>query len=137
MAYCLYDIKIDMKKENKDILIIDQDTITGKKYQLMFQRLGFTAETCSGLSVAVQKMKSRKFNCVIIDVDLPEMKGYNAIKLVRILDPQVKIIVTASNNTKELETKVREQNVFFYYIKSFEIEELKMAVYNALKINVV
>lgn len=126
-----------MKQENKDILIIDRDTITGKKYQLMFQKLGFTANTCSGLSVAVQKIKKCRFNCIIIDVDLPEMKGYNAIKLLRMLDSTVKIIVTASNNTKELETKIREQNVFFYYIKSFEIDELKMAVCNALKINIV
>lgn len=121
-----------MQKDYKDILIIDRDTITGKKYQLMFRQLGFAADTCSGLSVAVKKMKSNRFNCVIIDVDLPEMEEYNAIKLVKMLDSKVNIIVTASENTKELEAKVREQNIFYYYIKSFGINELKQVVSNAL-----
>ncbi|MFO7891842.1 MAG: response regulator [bacterium] len=126
-----------MHKNNKDILIIDRDTITGKKYQLMFQQLGFAADTCSGLSIAVQKMKASRFNCIIMDVDLPEMKGCNAIRLVKMLDSKANIIITASENTKELEARVREHNIFYYYIKSFGINELKQAVCNAIKINIV
>lgn len=121
-----------MKKNIKDILIIDQNKKMEKKYKLMLKQEGFTVDNCTGLSEAVRKLKITRFGCIIMDVDLPEMKGYNAIRIVRKLDLSVKIIVTASVNTRELETKVREQDIFYYYIKSFEPNELKLAVRNAL-----
>jgi hypothetical protein len=39
--------------------------------------------------------------------------------------------MTTKKNTKRLEAKVREQNIFFYFIKSFGKEELKLAIRNA------
>ena len=60
------------------------------------------------------------------------MKGYEAVAIIKKIDPHLKIILTSKENSKELETKVREQNIFFYFIKSFEKEELKLAIHNAL-----
>ncbi len=125
-------LKNEMRKNYKDILIIDPNKNIAKNYQLMFKDLDFTVDICSGLSRAVQKMKANWFTCIIMDVDLPEMKGYKAIKIIKMLNSRVKIIVTATKNTRDLETKIREQNIFYYYLKSFEIDELKQAVCNAL-----
>ena len=66
-----------------------------------------------------------------MDVNLPEMKGYEAISIIKNIDPEIKIIMTTKKNTKRLEAKVREQDIFFYFIKSFEKEELKLAIHNA------
>ena len=66
-----------------------------------------------------------------MDVDIPEMKGYEAVSILKNLDPQIKIIMTTKKNTKKLEAKVREQDIFYYFIKSFDKEELKMAIHNA------
>ena len=121
-----------MRKNYKDILIIDPNKNIAENYQLMFKDLDFTVDICSSLSRAVQKMKANWFTCIIMDVDLPEMKGYQAIKIIKMLNSRVKIIVTATQNTRDLETKIREQNIFYYYLKSFEIDELKQAVCNAI-----
>jgi len=43
------------------------------------------------------------------------------------------VILTARANTKELEAKVRAQDIFYYYIKSFKGEELLMAVNNLFR----
>ncbi|MDH5705926.1 MAG: response regulator, partial [Candidatus Aminicenantes bacterium] len=71
------------------------------------------------------------FNCLIMDVNLPEMKGYEAVSIIKSIDPKIKIIMTTKKNTKSLEAKVREQDIFFYFIKSFGKEELKLAIHNA------
>jgi hypothetical protein len=39
--------------------------------------------------------------------------------------------MTTQKNTRELEAKVREQDIFFYFIKSFGKDELKLAIHNA------
>jgi len=64
-------------------------------------------------------------------VDLPEMKGYEAVSILKNIHPQIKIIMTTTKNSRELEAKVREQDIFFYFIKSFGRDELKLAIQNA------
>jgi len=66
-----------------------------------------------------------------MDVDLPEIKGYDAVSILKGIDPAIKVIMTTKKNTKMLEAKVREQDIFFYFIKTFGKEELKLAINNA------
>jgi DNA-binding NarL/FixJ family response regulator len=68
-----------------------------------------------------------------MDVDLPEMKGYEAVSIIKNIAPDIKIIMTTKKNTKRLEAKVREQDIFFYFIKSFDKEELKLAINDTFK----
>ena len=68
-----------------------------------------------------------------MDVNLPEMKGYLAVSILKAIDPKLQIIMTASENTKELEANVRKQDIFYYYIKSFDSKELKEAVWDVFK----
>lgn len=91
----------------------------------------FDVETGEGLQDAIKKISESCYDCLIMDVDLPEMKGYEAVSIVKEIDPRIKIIMTTKKNTKSLEAKVREQDIFFYFIKSFGKEELKLAIRNA------
>jgi DNA-binding NtrC family response regulator len=91
----------------------------------------FSVETGKGLADAVEKIRRGYFDCLIMDVKLPEMKGYEAVPIIKSIDPKIKVIMTTKKNTKSLEAKVREQDIFFYFIKSFSKEELKLAINNA------
>ena len=70
---------------------------------------------------------------MVVDVDLPEMKGYEAVPILKAIQPRAKVIMTARSNSKELESKVRRQDVFYYHIKSFNASELASAVSGALR----
>ena len=91
----------------------------------------FYVETGRGIKDAVKKISEGHFGCLIMDIELPEMKGYEAVPILKSIDPQIKIIMTTKKNTKSLEAKVRKQEIFFYFIKSFDKEELKLAINNA------
>ena len=80
------------------------------------------------LAEAIPLLRDERFDCAIIDMDLPETKGFEAVKIVRALSPHLPIITTVESNSKQLEEKVRGQNVFYYHIKSFDLQELKWAV---------
>ncbi|MCJ7679437.1 MAG: response regulator, partial [Candidatus Aminicenantes bacterium] len=57
-------------------------------------------------------------------------KGYEAVGILKNMDPDIKVIMMTQKNTKKLEAKVREQDIFFYFIKSFGKEELILAINN-------
>ena len=122
-----------MKIDRKRVLIVDPDTGLAHQLLRLFAEDDFDFEITGNIAVAAERAKNVKFDCVIMDVELPDMKGYDAVSILKTIDPKLQIIITAADNTLELEAKVRKQDIFYYYIKSFDPEELKEAVRDALK----
>jgi len=116
--------------ENR-ILIIDPDAKEREDISMFLKKENYFVETGKGLTDAIKKISEGGFSCLVMDVDLPEMKGYEAVPILKNIDPKIKVIMTTKKNTKRLEAKVREQDIFFYFIKSFGKEELKLAINNA------
>jgi len=117
----------------KRILVIDPDSKERKDLALFFKNQDYYVETGRGLPDAIRRISDGNFNCLIMDVNLPEMKGYEAVPIIKNIDPKIKVIMTTKKNTKKLEAKVREQDIFFYFIKSFGKDELRLAINNAFK----
>lgn len=122
-----------MAEGSKRILIVDPDTKMRQELTAVLSGEGYEVETSGGLTEAVERIKNVKFDCIVMDVKLPEIKGYEAVPILKAIDPHTRIIMTAAKNTKRLEAKVRGQDIFYYYIKSFGREELKSAVKDAFK----
>jgi len=117
-----------MNIEHKRILIVDPDSKATQELSSLFANQGYDVETSECLIKAAERLNDVKFDCVIIDVNLPEMEGFKAAPILKAIDPQVRIIMTSAKNTMDLEEKVREQDIFYYHIKSFDSEELQEAV---------
>lgn len=115
----------------KRILVIDPNAKVRKDLGMFLKKEKYYVETGRSLTEAIRKISQGYFDCLILDVDLPEMKGYEAVAILKNLDPKIKIIMTTGKNTRRLEAKVREQDIFFYFIKSFGKDELKLAIKNA------
>jgi DNA-binding NtrC family response regulator len=120
-----------MAESEKRVLIIDPDPKARKDLANFLVSERYYVESGRSLSEAIKKISQGGFNCLILDVDLPEMRGYEAVSVLKNLDPRLKIIMTTKRNSKRLEAKVREQDIFFYFIKSFGKEELELAIKNA------
>jgi len=119
-----------MDQTDRKVLIIDPDIEDRKELADYLSREQYEVITGDGLTDAVKKLAQNRFPCIIVDVDLPEMKGYDAVSILKNIEPKTKVIVTTKKNSKNLEAKVREQDIFFYFIKSFGKEELKLAINN-------
>ena len=116
---------------DKKILVIDPNRSERNDITTYLRSMNFSVETGNGLREAVEKINKDYFEYLIMDVELPEMKGYEAISIIKGIAPEIKIIMTVKKNSKRLETKVRKQDILFYFIKSFKKEELKIAITNA------
>jgi len=117
--------------KEKRILVIDPNAKVRKDMEVFLKKEDYYVETGKSLTEAIRKISQGYFDCLILDVDLPEMKGYEAVSILKNLDPRIKIIMTTGKNTRRLEAKVRQQDIFFYFIKSFGKDELKLAINNA------
>lgn len=119
-----------MEQPQNKILIIEPNAQERERLVSDLNQDEYKIETGERLTDAIKMLAAGSFGCLILDVDLPEMKGYEAVSILKNIDPRIKIIMTTSKNSKHLEAKVRAEDIFFYFIKSFGCEELKMAIKN-------
>ena len=126
------------------ILIVEPDPKTSQDLFVLFQspprlpvgrqergtREQYEPQVATCLAHALEKARTIRFHCVILDVNLPEMKGYEAVPLVRTINNNPPIIMVAAENSPELEVRVRQQDVFYYHLTSFDQNELRLAVEN-------
>jgi DNA-binding NtrC family response regulator len=119
-----------MEQSTKRILIIEPNPHERERLISDLNQEDYEIETGERLSDAIKRLAGGSFGCLILDVDLPEMKGYDAVSILKNIDPLIKVIMTTSKNSKHLEAKVRAEDIFFYFIKSFGSEELIMAIKN-------
>ncbi|MBN1675147.1 MAG: response regulator [Kiritimatiellae bacterium] len=115
------------------VLVVDPDPLFAQRLDTMLSAHDCDVEIVGGITDAVQRLRDVEFDCVIMDEELPEMKGHNAVPVVRAISPCIQIIMTAAQNTSELESKIRQQDILYYYVKGFDVHELQMAVAGALK----
>ena len=118
-----------MPPENR-VLIIDPDPKARRELAQCLRKDPYLLETGKNLSEAIKKIAEGAFDCLVMDIDLPEMKGYEAVPILKNLDPNLRIILTTQQNDKRREAKARAQDIFYYFIKSFGKEELRLAVKN-------
>ena len=122
-----------MNPKSKRVLIVDPDGEAAGQVASLLVEEGYDVEETTSISAMAERIRDVKFDCVVMDVDLPEMPGYKAVSILKTIDPHVHVIMTASENTAELEAEVRKQDIFYYYIKSFGREELVEAVRDVFK----
>ncbi len=114
----------------KKILILDPNHDERTVMAAFLKGQDYQVEISESLTDAIKKLSNGNFTCLILDVNLPEMKGYEAVPILKNINPGIKIIMTTQRNSRELEAKVREQDIFFYFIKSFGKDELSLAINN-------
>ena len=115
----------------KRILLIDPHDQDRETLASILQEENYKVETGKNFKEALEKLTNCCFHCLVMEVNLPEIKGYDAVPIIKSLDPNLKIIITTRKNSRQLEAKVRSQEIFYYFIKSFGHDELKLAIRNA------
>jgi DNA-binding NtrC family response regulator len=78
-------------------------------------------------------LQNEKISVLLMDVRLPEAMGYEAISIIKGLYRKLPIIVTADENNPERESRVRQKGIFYYHVKSFGMDELMLAISNAME----
>lgn len=122
-----------MDAGRRQVLIVDADCRAIREVSDLLAEECVGIEAAGSVGQAAEMIRDAKYDCVIMDVNLPDMKGFEAVPVLKTIDPEIQIIMTAFENTLELEAKVRQQDIFYYYIKSFDAQELKEAVRDAFK----
>jgi DNA-binding NtrC family response regulator len=88
--------------------------------------------TVDNFKDVLMTLQSEKVSVLVMEVGLPDAMGYEAISIIKGLHRKLPIIVTADENNPEQESRIRQKGIFYYHVKSFGMDELMLAISNAM-----
>jgi len=116
---------------NKTILIAEQTGNTPKALEIFAAERGFKLLKADNLKDVLLTLQENRIDTLVLDAALlAEDCGF--ISVIKGMEKDLPIIVCAEKNTPELESEIRKHQIFYYHIKSFGIEDLIMAIVNAV-----
>lgn len=120
-------------EKRRAVLVADVDEESRDSVARFLSSRNLTVYTASGGSEVIQKIQDLPIKVLVMDVELGGIKGNEVITILKKIDPQLRIIATSTSNSLELARKIRVEGVFFYALKPLDLEEIELAVKDALK----
>ena len=78
---------------------------------------------CSG-SEAIQALRGREFDVALLDLKMEDMNGLEVLKIFRIMDPKLAVIMLTGHGSAEAARQGLELGAFDYLTKPVELGEL-------------
>lgn len=114
------------------ILLVDDETRMLDLLELYLEPIGFTCEKTISGAVAVEKVKSNRYDVVLLDIMMPEVSGFHVCKQIRAFS-NVPIIMLTAREAKEDVVKGLKSGADDYITKPFNEEELIARIESVLR----
>ncbi len=95
----------DLSDKNAEILLVEDDKINQMVAQKLLEKQGFSCDIAETGLEAIQLLKLKNYDLVFMDMQMPQMGGLEATRIIRqadsgVINPQV-IILAMTANTME------------------------------------
>jgi two-component system phosphate regulon response regulator OmpR len=114
------------------LLIAERGGALSRDLDFWITEQGHRLKTVDNLKGLLMTLQHEKINVLVMDARLPAEMGYEAISIIKGLDRKLPIIITADENNPEQESQIRQQGIFYYHVNSFGMDDLILAISNAM-----
>ncbi|KXG77623.1 Chemotaxis protein CheY [Fervidicola ferrireducens] len=115
------------------ILIVDDAAFMRMMIKDILTKNGFevVGEAENG-AVAVEKYKALKPSLVVMDITMPEMDGIEAVRRIKAIDPDAKIIMCSAMGQQAMVIDAIQAGARDFIVKPFQPDRVVEAVKKAL-----
>jgi PAS domain S-box-containing protein len=113
---------LDSRKSQKKILLVEDNAINQMVALNLLNRLGYAAEVAQDGRIALQMLEEQTFDLVLMDVQMPNLDGYQATGLIRgstngAFNPNIPVVAMTANAMKGDRVKCLEAGMNDYLSK--------------------
>jgi two-component system, sensor histidine kinase and response regulator len=108
------------------VLVVDDNSLNQKLMRILLKQLGCISDIAANGKEAVTKAEENRYDCILMDIQMPVMDGLEATKILRNrLKITTPILALTANVFKDDEEKSRFAGMDDFLIKPVEINVLK------------
>jgi two-component system, sensor histidine kinase and response regulator len=114
--------------QQNTVFVIDDDEIIRLSCEQILRKSGYTVETFGNGYKGIDRLKEVRPPLLVVDIKMPELDGFEVIKIVRKLDPDVVIVVITGYATIETAVDAMKMGAYDFLPKPFTPGELRMII---------
>ena len=110
------------------ILVVEDNEINASVLNMFLKKWGIrTKEAGNGLH-AIELLKFHQFDLILMDLEMPEMNGYAATKIIRETDNSIPIIAFTATLLDDMDNLISKEGFNDYILKPFKPSDLKSII---------
>jgi CheY-like chemotaxis protein len=106
------------------ILVVDDDRSTRHLIRLQLRSAGYGVETAGDGRAALERLRRKTFDLVLLDVWMPGMDGLEMLARLREEPSQPKVVVMTADDTSETLLRAIREHAYRYVTKPVEPKDL-------------
>ncbi|MBN1116694.1 MAG: response regulator [Bacteroidales bacterium] len=111
--------------KNKKILIVEDDDMNYIYLKQIFKILGGDITRVKNGNSAIQTFKESEFDLVLMDLQLPDISGYEVTKLIRNINSEIPIVAQTASKTPEEHYEAIQSGCNYVLPKPYKIDDIK------------
>jgi len=108
---------------NFSVLIVDDNKINQIVTKNILKKKGYTCEIAGNGMAAIEKLKVDKFDLVLMDINMPEMNGLEASKVIRTFNKHIPIIALTAVEEGEIRKQALSVGMDDVIIKPYDTQQ--------------
>jgi len=117
------------EKRGMHVLIVDDNKINLLITKKNIEKIeGYSCVTISNGKEAICLAKEKDFDLILMDINMPEMDGYEVTKHVRMFNPNIPILALTALNSSEISTKAEAAGINQIITKPYIFEDFKAII---------
>jgi DNA-binding response OmpR family regulator len=117
------------------ILIVEDDQELLRSMLKYFDSFGYNSEGSKTLRSAKEKLEHHSYDCVVLDLNLPDGNGLSIISKIKELKNKTGILILSANNSLDDKLDGLELGADDYLTKPFHLAELNARIKSILRRN--
>jgi DNA-binding NtrC family response regulator len=117
----------------RTILIVDDDGTTCETLSAMLRREGYDSIEARNGREALMKIAERRPSLVFMDISMPEMDGFEALRLARETAGEIPIVIMTGQGTMATAITAIQLGAFDYVLKPLDISKVREVAKKALE----
>jgi len=118
--------------QHKKILVVDDNKINLLVTRKILDQYNITPQVVDSGEKAIALIKEMKFDCILMDIHMPELDGYETTKIIRENGDNTPIIALTATSTEEIEGKINKELMDGYILKPFMTADFIEKIYKTI-----
>ncbi len=115
------------------ILIIDDEKEICESIKMILEYEGYFVDYSTSASKGLTIIEEKQISCLLLDIQMPEMSGFEVLKKVKETTPSLSVIIISAHGSVENAIKATRLGAFDFIEKPIDRDKLLISVRNAVE----
>jgi two-component system, NtrC family, nitrogen regulation response regulator NtrX len=117
------------------VIIIDDEKEICESIGMILEYENYTVDYSTSAADGMDKINEKNFAALLLDIQMPEMSGFEVLKKVKEKNPAISVIIISAHGSVENAIKATKLGAFDFIEKPIDREKLVISVRNAVEQN--